>query len=168
MVEYNTVILKFSDKGEKTGWTYIEVPADIATRIKPGCKKSFQVKGWLDGFPIEKINILPIGGGSFILALNAQLRKGIRKKEGAALRVQLESDTSEFEYPADVMECFEEEPEALSYFNKLPGSHQRYFIKWIGSAKTDPTRTKRIAQTINACARRMGYGEMIRSLKAQH
>lgn len=45
MIKYNTIILKFGTKGEKTGWTYIEIPADIAKKLKPGFKQSFRVKG---------------------------------------------------------------------------------------------------------------------------
>lgn len=47
-VIYNTLILRFGNMGEKTGWTYIEVPADIAGQIMPGQRKSFRVKGRLD------------------------------------------------------------------------------------------------------------------------
>lgn len=30
MVNFNALIKKFGDKSEKTGWTYIEIPAAIA------------------------------------------------------------------------------------------------------------------------------------------
>ena len=34
--------------GEKTGWSYIEIPAAIAQQLKPNYKKSFRVKGkWM-------------------------------------------------------------------------------------------------------------------------
>ena len=35
MVRFSTVIKQFSDQGEKTGWTYIEVPHEIAEKLKP-------------------------------------------------------------------------------------------------------------------------------------
>jgi uncharacterized protein YdeI (YjbR/CyaY-like superfamily) len=63
------------------------------------------------------------------------------------------------------MQCLSDEPKAASYFNSLPGSHQRYYSKWIQGAKTEATKAKRIALTINACARHMSYGEMIREEK---
>jgi hypothetical protein len=28
MVEFTTTILQFAEQGEKTGWSYIEIPAD--------------------------------------------------------------------------------------------------------------------------------------------
>ena len=39
MVHFITTILKFDKQGEKTGWTYIEIPADIAEQLKPNNKK---------------------------------------------------------------------------------------------------------------------------------
>jgi hypothetical protein len=36
MVRFETALRKFDKQGEKTGWTYIEIPADIAAKIKPG------------------------------------------------------------------------------------------------------------------------------------
>jgi uncharacterized protein YdeI (YjbR/CyaY-like superfamily) len=58
--------------------------------------------------------------------------------------------------------CLEDEPTAMRFFQKLPGSHQRYFSKWIDSAKGEGTKAKRIALSVNALARGKGYAEMIR------
>jgi len=163
MVKYTTTILKFDKQGENTGWTYIEVPADIAEKLKPGNKKSFRVKGKLDSFAIAGIALLPMGGGSFIMALNADMRKGIGKRYGAMLKVQLEEDTKGFVFNKDFMNCLNDEPAAKEFFKTLPGSHQKYFSRWIDSAKTEPTKTKRIAWAVTALAKKQGYAEMLRS-----
>jgi hypothetical protein len=167
MVKYTTTILKFEKQGEKTGWTYIEVPADIAEKLKPGNKRSFRVKGKLDSYAISGIALLPMGGGSFIMALNADMRKGIGKRYGAMLKVQLEEDKKGFVFNKDFMDCLNDEPTAIEFFKSLPGSHQKYFSKWIDSAKTDPTKTKRIAWAVTALAKKQGYAEMIRSHKRE-
>ena len=163
MVEYNTIILKFKDQGEKTGWTYIEVPADVARQLKSG-KKTFRVKGFLDQYSFSGIALLPMGEGNFIMALNADIRKKIRKTEGAVLNVRLEADS---EYmlstPPEVIECLNDDPGSLEYYNSLTKSHQDYFIKWIESAKTEATRSNRIVQMVNAMAQRWDYGQMIRA-----
>ncbi len=163
MVRFTVTIKKFGSKGEKTGWTYFEVPADIAQELKPGNKKEFKVKGKLDKYTIKRTSLIPMGGGLFIMALNADMRKAIHKKEGAMLLVQLSEDKSDFVFNADFIECLKDEPPAHAFFQTLTGSHQRYFSKWIDSAKTDATKTKRIAMAVNALARSMGYPEMIRS-----
>ena len=163
MVRYTTVIRKFGSMGEKTGWTYIEISAEQAEMLNAGVRTSYRVKGKLDDYRINQIAILPMGNGDFIMPLNAAIRKEIDKKEGAMLKVQLTEDKSEFIFNSDFMECLADEPAASAFFQSLAGSHQRYFSKWIDSAKTEPTRTKRIALAVNALAKKWGYPEMIRA-----
>ncbi len=168
MVEFNTIILQFNEQGEKTGWTYIEIPADVAQQMKPGNKKSFRVRGVLDAFPVSGLALMPMGEGKFIMALKAEIRKGIHKNAGAMLQVKLEEDKDyKVEIPDDLMECFDFEPEAFDFFNTLAKSHRDYFIKWINSAKTNETRAKRIVNTVNAMLRRWDYGQMIREMRKE-
>lgn len=163
MIQFTTTIHRFEKQGEKTGWTYIEIPADLAQKIKPGNKKEFKVKGKLDKHPIKRVSLLPMGGGIFIMALNAAMRKAIGKRHGAMLKVKLEADDSPFIFNKDFIDCLNDDPEAKNFFQTLPGSHQRYFSKWIDDAKTEQTKTKRIAQAITALSKKQGYGEMLRS-----
>jgi len=162
MVKFTVTILKFDKQGEKTGWTYIVIPADVAQKLKPGNKKAFRVKGKLDNYSFVKTALLPMGEGEFILPLNATIRKAIGKRHGAMLKVQMEEDKSDFVFNKDMIACLEDEPAAMKFFRTLPGSHQRYFSKWIDSAKTDSTKAKRIALAVNALARGLGYGPMLR------
>ena len=163
MVTFSALILKFGEQGEKTGWTYILIPAEKAKKLNPGVKKIYRVKGRLDEFIIGKVALMPMGAGDFILPLNASMRKGIGKRKGAAVSVQLEVDHSTILPPAELMECLSDEPEALQYFNSLPQSHRNYFTKWIDSAKTDATKTKRIALVIKTMVRKMDFGAMLRA-----
>jgi hypothetical protein len=162
MVRFTATIKQFGQQGEKTGWTYIEVPQDIARRLKPGARTSFRVRGKLDATAIKQMALLPMGGGTFIMALNADIRKAIRKKKGARVDVQIQEDESGFVFNKDFMTCLADDPEAQKFFKSLPGSHQRYFSKWIDSAKTTSTLEKRIARAVSALARKMGYNEMVR------
>ena len=166
VIDFSTIIHKFEDQGEKTGWTYIDVPADVAQELKPGNKKSFRVKGFLDLFKFGGVALLPMGEGNFIMSLNADLRKGIRKAEGATLNVKIEVDNDySIEPPEELMVCLNDDVESLNYYNSLPKSHRDYFIKWIDSAKTEATRTNRIVKMVNALAQRWDYGQMIRANK---
>ena len=166
MVEFTTIILQFAEQGEKTGWTYIEIPADMAQQLKPGNKKSFRVKGMLDALPVNGMALMPMGEGNFIMALKAEVRKGIHKRAGAMLQVRLEADNDfKVEMPADLQECFDFEPEACEFYNSLAKSHREYFIRWIDEAKASETRAKRIVNTINAMLRRWSYSEMLRAMR---
>lgn len=168
MVEFTTIILQFASQGEKTGWTYIELSADLAGQLKPGNKKSFRVKGMLDGYPIRGIALLPMGEGNFIMALNADMRKAIKKKKGALLNVRLEEDKDfTVEPPAELLECLDDDPVGMEFFSGLPKSHRDYFVRWIDRAKTFETRSKRIAQTTIAMGRGWNYPTMIREFRKE-
>jgi hypothetical protein len=162
MVSFTTTILKYGEKGEKTGWTYIEVPAVYAEKLKPDNKKSFRVKGKLDGHPIKSVALIPMGEGDFIMAINAAMRKATGKRKGAKLSVKIEIDETPIKLSNDLLDCLADEPKALEFFNTLPASHRNYFSKWIESAKTEPTKARRIAMAVNALSRGLGYGPMIR------
>jgi hypothetical protein len=168
MIEFKTMILQFGEMGEKTGWRYIEIPADLAQQLKPGNKKSFRVKGFLDNYPISGFALMPMGEGKFIMPVKAGIRKAIRKEAGAMLTIKLEEHADyKVDIPADLQECFDFDPEALDQFNSLVMSHRNYFIKWIESAKTDETRAMRIINTVNAMLRKWSYNQMIRELKKE-
>ncbi|MEO6404554.1 MAG: YdeI/OmpD-associated family protein [Ferruginibacter sp.] len=162
MFSFTTTIKKFGEQGEKTGWTYIVVPETISKKLNPGVKKSYRVKGKLDEFPIEKVALIPMGGGDFILAINAAIRKATGKRYGSKLTVQLELDISPILAPLELLECLQDEPDALKYYNALPQGHRNYYTKWIQAAKTEPTKTKRIAVVIKTMALKMDFGTMLR------
>jgi hypothetical protein len=166
MIEFKTIILQFGEQGEKTGWRYIEIPADIAQKLKPNNKKAFRVRGMLDSFAIEGFALMPMGDGKFIMPIKAEIRKSIHKEAGAMLTVKLE-EHKDFKVlvPADLQDCFDFDPEAETQFNSLAMSHRNYFIKWIESAKTNETRAKRIINTVNAMLRKWDYNVMIREMR---
>jgi Domain of unknown function (DUF1905)/Bacteriocin-protection, YdeI or OmpD-Associated len=167
LISFSTIIKKFGSQGEKTGWTYIEVPEKIAAQINPGVKKSYRVKGKLDDCAIKGISVIPMGGGDFIIALNAAIRKAIGKRTNSTVMVQLALDKSGYQLPNDLVECLKDEPSAYTFFYTLAGSHRNYFGKWIEAAKTDITRAKRIAMAVNALCKKMGYAEMLRERKQE-
>lgn len=165
-IRFQATLLKFDKQGEKTGWTYIHIPAHLAQELKPGNKKAFRVKGKLDGFTIQQVSLLPMGEGDFIMAFNAAMRKGTGKREGAMLDVQLQEDKSEIALPADFAECLEADTDAKAYFDSLPKSHQNYWIKWILSVKTPEARDARLIRATAALAKGWGFAEMLRAEKA--
>jgi hypothetical protein len=162
MVHFNAVIKKFNEQGEKTGWSYIEIPEEIASKIKPGYRKSFRVKGLLDNYTIERTSLLPMGGGTFIIPINATTRKALGKRKGAVIKASLTEDVRDVEINETFLICLADEPAALEFFNSLPRGHRNYFSKWIESAKAEETKASRIARAVTALSHKLGYSEMMR------
>lgn len=156
------IIRKFGYKGEKTGWTYFEVPATIALQLVPGNKKSFRIKGYFDEVPVKQVALLPMGDGRFIIPLNASMRKALGKREGNRLTLRIRVDRSEQVTDRDFAACLEDDAAAREGFSRLPPSHRNYFSKWIADARTTQTKARRIAMALEALANRMDFGQMLR------
>ncbi|HEY0176333.1 MAG TPA: YdeI/OmpD-associated family protein [Pedobacter sp.] len=166
MVVFEAEVERFERMGEKTGWSFVFIPVEIANQIKPDCRKSYRVKGKLDNVEVKGLAFTPMGEGNFILALKASLRKELKKEEGAVLRLELEEDKDfKIDMPADLELCLLEEKHCMENFIKLPKSHQNYYINWLNTAKTEPTRTKRLTQIVIAMDKQMDFSEMMRSNK---
>lgn len=169
------MLRRFGAKGEKTGWTYIDIPAAVANLLSGGQKKAFRVKGRLDTVSIQQVGLVPMGESAepdqtgelapYILAINATMRRGLGKEAGVTIQVELERDESELALSEDLLTCLADAPDALAFFETLPRGHQQYFSNWIDSAKTLPTREKRLSQAIVGLSMKLGYGDTIRHFK---
>ena len=51
------------------------------------------------------------------------------------------------EIAPDLIEAFKAHPGAQGHFEAFPRSSKRAILEWIGNAKTDATRTKRVVET---------------------
>jgi len=166
MIVFEAELERFEKKGEKTGWTYVFVPAATAHLIKADCKKSFRVKGLVDAVEVAGIALTPMGEGNFIIPLKASLRKELHKQEGDKVRLSLEEHKDfSIEMPADLELCLHEEKHLIGNFLSMPKGHQNYYLNWLNTAKTEVTRTKRITEIVVAMDKKQSFAEMIRSNK---
>ncbi|GAA4212579.1 hypothetical protein GCM10022289_43620 [Pedobacter jeongneungensis] len=166
MIHFKAEIERFEAMGEKTGWSYVFISAALASEMKPGCKKSFRVKGKIDQVEVVGLATIPMGEGDFIIALKGELRKKLKKEAGAAIELYLEEDKDfKIEMPEDLEICLSEEEHLMENFLKQPKSHQNYYINWINQAKTEATRTKRLTMTVKAMDKGQDFGAMMRESK---
>jgi hypothetical protein len=167
MHSFKSIILKFDTKGEKTGWSYVDVPPDIIQKLKLKNKKEFRIKGFADDVRFERMACYPVGEGNFIIVFNADMRKKLGKKEGAMVSVKFEKDESEALQSQELIDCLNEDKIALKQFNSLLLSQRNYFHRYVYSAKGAATKAGRIVNIINAMYNKQDFGTMIRSLKKE-
>lgn len=165
LIQFSTIIQKFGQQGEKTGWTYIEIPAELAQQLKPDCRKSFRVKGKLNAHHFAQIGLWPMGEGNFILPLNAAMRKATGKRVGDILQVEMQEDPSEIEMPEDFATCLEADEAAKQFFESQPRSHRNYWIKWIDGVKGAAARESRLMRAVIALSKGQRFAEMFREEK---
>ena len=171
MIEFRALIERSGPElgAAMAGWSYVEVPRSIAEQLKPGCRQAYRVRGEIDGQAFRGLTLMPKGEGDYFLAINGTMRRKLGKGEGDFLSLKLEEDADfTIEVPAELEICLlDEGEELLERFMGLTKAHRNYFLNYIHGAKTDPTRTRRIAMTVEAMALGMDFGAMIRLDKAR-
>jgi hypothetical protein len=103
--EFKSIIFKYASNGEKTGWTFVEIPDDIIPKLKLKDRKGFRIKGFIDDVKFEKLSTYPVKGGGFIIALNADLRKKLGKGESAEVAIRFELDKAKSLESAELLAC---------------------------------------------------------------
>lgn len=170
MVDFQAEICRSETQGAAmVGWAYVEISQAVAHQLKPNYKQVYRVRGKIDGHVFSGLALLPKGEGDYVLAINGGMRKVLKKGVGDVLNFSLEEDKDfKIELPHDLELCLlDDESDLLERFMALAKSHRNYFIKYVNDAKTEPTRTKRIAMTVEAMARELDFGAMIRLDKAR-
>ncbi len=157
------VIKKFTEYGEKGGWIYVDIPAEIVQQLKPNNKKMFRVQGLLGTCAIQQHNLFPKGDGSFMFPIKKTLFKAIHKNIGDTVTLQLALDETPLQIDAEFEMCLLDAPTAQQTFYNFTLSHQRYFNTWILEAKTSTTKANRIAKAIHALENGWKFADMLRN-----
>jgi uncharacterized protein YdeI (YjbR/CyaY-like superfamily) len=74
-------------------------------------------------------------------------------KEGKGMKARVKKETSKapastLPMPAGLVAALKKNKKAQATFDAFPPSHRKEYIEWISEAKTEPTREKRIATTL--------------------
>ena len=140
---------KYPGKG---GWTYAAIPEIAQDPANPfGWVK---VRGSIDGYLLRQYKLMPMGQGRLFLPVKAAIRKKIRKEAGDEVHIILYPDDSSLEIPAEIMDCFvQEPPELLATFRAFGEGDQKAYLDWIAAAKTEATRADRIVAMMDRLAK---------------
>jgi len=88
--------------------------------------------------------------GQFLLGLNRAVRREAGVEAGEAVEIKLELDTAprEVEPPEALAKALAEDSEVRATFDRLAYTHRKEFARWIGEAKRDETRQRRVGQAV--------------------
>ena len=146
LVDKKYIMQRMSGKG---GWSYIEIK-----EISPDHKAHFgmvRVKGSIDSYELKQYNLMPMGNGNLFLPVKAEIRKKIKKEAG---------DVSPLVIPQGLIDCMQEYPEALKFYNKLTESEKKQYLNWVYSAKHEDTKAERIVKMIDRLMLRKKFHEL--------
>ncbi len=142
-MRFHTTILQ----GDKTA-TGIRIPGEIVEALGAGKRPAIKVT--INGFTYR--SSVAVMGGTYMVGVSAENRTGAGVAGGDEVDVDIELDTAprEVVVPADFAAALEADPNARSSFERLSYSNKSWHVLQITGAKTDETRQRRIARSIEA------------------
>ncbi len=129
-------------------WHYVEFPYDVKDLFSK--RGEVRVKCLINGVAADRA-LMPTKSGYHILVFGGDLRKkaGIRQV-GDLVKVELwlDPEPDRINIPEALAETLEFLPEMKAAWDKLTPGMKRNMCYWVGSAKTEPTQAKRVAELL--------------------
>jgi len=137
------------EKGGKNT-TGIEIPPEVVESLGAGKKPKVQVT--INGYSYR--SSIASMGGRFMLPVSAEVRDKANVTGGDEVDIELELDTAPrvIEVPPDLGSALDAEPAARTLFDTLSYSNKRRLVEPVVAAKTEETRQRRIAKTVENLA----------------
>jgi hypothetical protein len=128
--------------------TGMRVPDEVVEAL--GAGKRPPVRITINGYTYR--NTIAVYGDEYLVGVSAEHREGAGVKAGDEVDVDIELDTAprEVTVPPDFAAALDADPAARSTFDGLSYSNANYLVSQVVGAKSDETRQRRIAKSIEA------------------
>ena len=128
--------------------TGIQVPDEVVEALGSGKRPAVTVT--VNGYSYR--STVASMGGVFMVSLSAEHRAGAGVGGGDEVEVDLELDSAprEVTVPPELVAALDAEPAARATFDGLSYSNKSWHILQVTGAKTEETRQRRIARSVEA------------------
>ena len=128
--------------------TGIQVPDEVVEALGSGNRPS--VKVTVNGYSYR--STVASMSGVFMVSLSAEHRAGAGVGGGDDVEVDLELDSAprEVTVPPELVAALDAEPAARATFDGLSYSNKSWHVLQVTGAKTEETRQRRIARSVDA------------------
>ena len=138
---------------------YVLVSATRAARVRKGWRKPLPVRVRINGQPEKpwRINLMPIGDGSFYLYLHGDVRNASKTKVGDTVAVELEFDDEYRGGPAHPMSpsfraALKKTPSAMRAWQALIPSRQKEILRYFSHLKSPEAEARNLQRVIHVLA----------------
>ncbi|HEX5589187.1 MAG TPA: YdeI/OmpD-associated family protein [Candidatus Limnocylindrales bacterium] len=143
MARFRTTILQTG----KSTLGFVIPPAIVESL---GAGKRPPVTVTINGYTYR--NTVAVMGGDFMIGVSSEHRGPAGVTGGEEVEVELALDTAprEVSVPGDLAAALDAEPAARATFDRLSYSNRSWHVLQVEGAKTDETRQRRIAKSVDA------------------
>jgi hypothetical protein len=127
---------------------YVEVPIDVEMEF--GTKGRVRVLGTVNGVAVDRA-LMPQKSGVHIIILGGDIRRAAKiKRVGDPVQVEFwkHPNPDELDLPEALAETLDFLPEMKAAWDALTPGMKRSMCYWVGSAKTEATQAKRVAELL--------------------
>lgn len=136
---------------------YVLVSATRARAIKPDWRKPMPVLVRINGKPAKpwRINMMPMGNGSFYLYLHGDVRKASATKVGDRVTADVRFDSSYrngalHPMPRWFSSALRRQPTAQRNWRALTPSRQKEVLRYLAKLKSTEARARNLAKVMHA------------------
>jgi hypothetical protein len=132
----------------RSAWYFVEFPYDAAKLF--GRKGNIRVKCLINGVPTDRA-LMPRSNGFHILILGGDIRRqaGLKKLgQSVELALWADPEPDKLDIPEALAETLDFLPEMKAAWDRLTLGMRRNMCYWVGSAKTEATQAKRVAELL--------------------
>ncbi len=138
---------------------FVLVKAKRAARIRKDWRKPLPVRVRVNGKPEKpwRINLMPVGDGSFYLYLHGDVRQASNTKVGDTVTVELEFDDEYKSGPAHPMpswfgDALDNNQNAKRAWRELSPSRQKEILRYFSWLKSPQARVRNAQRAIHVLA----------------
>lgn len=127
---------------------YVEVPIDVEQEF--GTRGRVRVLGTVNGVAVDRA-LMPQKSGVHIIILGGDIRRAAKlKRLGDPVHVEFwkHPNPDELDLPEALAETLDFLPDMKTAWEALTPGMRRSMCYWVGSAKTDATQAKRVAELL--------------------
>ena len=142
---------------------FILVSAARANAIKPGWRKPLPVLVRINGKPAKawRINMMPVGDGSFYLYLHGDVRKASGPVVGDRVRVEIDFDPSyrngpQHPMPAWFRKALAGNPQAMKNWKALIPSRKKEMLRYLSRLNSSEARARNLAKALHVLSGEIG------------
>ena len=135
---------------------YVEVPLDVEKEF--GTRSRVRVLGTVNGVAVDRA-LMPQKSGVHIIILGGDIRRAAKLKrvrDIAHIEFWKHPDPTQVDIPEALADTLDFMPAFKAAWDKLTPGMQRSMCYWVGSAKTEATQAKRIAELLRRFESREG------------
>jgi hypothetical protein len=134
---------------------YILVSRTRATALKAGWRKPLPVRVRINGKPVTawRINMMPVGNGSFYLYLHGDVRRASRTKVGDRVDTEVAFDAAyragpTHPLPTRFRTALNKTPQALVAWRALIPSRQKEILRYLSGLKSPETLARNVRKAL--------------------